>query len=89
MGWMRGYVEAEELAAGYSLHAAKSLPRAVLREKDVAAAVRRGSYEQPSTSPALFKAGDRVRAKTMHPATHTRLPRYARGRSGVIERVPE
>jgi nitrile hydratase subunit beta len=83
----RGYVAAEELAAGHALHPAKSLPRTVLREKDVPAAIRRGSYERPSTSPALFKAGDRVRTKNMHPTTHTRLPRYARGRSGVIERV--
>ena len=28
-----------------------------------------------------------MRTKNMHPTTHTRLPRYARGRSGVIERV--
>ncbi len=83
----RGYVAAEELAAGHALNPAKSLPRAVLREKDVPAAVRRASYERPSASPALFKAGDRVRTKIMHPATHTRLPRYARGRLGVIERV--
>ena len=25
--------------------------------------------------------------KNIHPATHTRLPRYARGRAGVIEAV--
>ncbi len=36
--------------------------------------------------PAKFKPGDRVRAKNIHPATHTRLPRYARGHIGVIER---
>jgi nitrile hydratase len=33
-----------------------------------------------------FQAGQRVRARNIHPATHTRLPRYARGRVGVIER---
>ena len=32
-----------------------------------------------------FKIGDRVRARNMHPTGHTRLPRYARGRTGVIE----
>jgi nitrile hydratase beta subunit len=85
----RGYVAPEELATGHALHPARSLPRDVLRAKDVPAAVRRGSYERPSTSPAQFKAGDRVRTKNMHPATHTRLPRYARGRLGVIERVLE
>jgi len=33
-----------------------------------------------------FKAGQRVRAKNLHPTGHTRLPRYARGKLGVIER---
>ena len=33
-----------------------------------------------------FHAGQRVRARNMHPVSHTRLPRYARGRTGVIER---
>jgi hypothetical protein len=28
-----------------------------------------------------------VGMKNIHPATHTRLPRYARGRTGVIEAV--
>ena len=36
--------------------------------------------------PAKFKAGDRVRAKNIHPTTHTRLPRYVRGHVGVVER---
>jgi len=34
----------------------------------------------------LFREGQRVRACNMHPATHTRLPRYTRGRIGKIER---
>jgi nitrile hydratase len=33
-----------------------------------------------------FRAGDRVVARNIHPAGHTRLPRYARGRRGVIDR---
>ena len=32
--------------------------------------------------PARFKVGQRVRTHNMHPVGHTRLPRYARGRSG-------
>jgi len=36
--------------------------------------------------PARFAAGDHVIAKNMHPIGHTRLPRYARGRRGVIDR---
>ncbi|WP_336763415.1 SH3-like domain-containing protein [Asaia sp. VD9] len=31
-----------------------------------------------------FSVGDRVRARNINPAGHTRLPRYVRGRTGVI-----
>jgi nitrile hydratase len=37
--------------------------------------------------PASFSAGDTVRARNMHPAGHTRLPRYVRGHAGTIEAV--
>jgi nitrile hydratase len=33
-----------------------------------------------------FTVGDRVRARNMHPSTHSRIPRYTRGRIGVVER---
>jgi nitrile hydratase beta subunit len=33
-----------------------------------------------------FQVGQRVRARNMHPTGHTRLPRYARGRPGTIDR---
>lgn len=33
-----------------------------------------------------FQAGQRVRARNINPPTHTRLPRYARGKIGIIER---
>jgi nitrile hydratase subunit beta len=33
-----------------------------------------------------FRVGQRVRARNMHPTGHTRLPRYARGRFGTIDR---
>jgi nitrile hydratase subunit beta len=36
---------------------------------------------------ARFDRGQRVRVKRMHPAGHTRCPRYVRGASGVIEGV--
>ena len=47
----------------------------------------RGKFGRPAPQRrAKFKAGDRVRAKNIHPATHTRLPRYVRGHVGVVER---
>jgi nitrile hydratase len=35
---------------------------------------------------AGFRIGDAVRALNMHPTGHTRLPRYARGKSGIVTR---
>lgn len=43
------------------------------------------SSHDPAVRP-LFKVGQRVRARNMHPIGHTRLPRYARGKVGVITR---
>jgi nitrile hydratase len=37
--------------------------------------------------PPRFAPGDRVVTREMHPRGHTRLPRYARGKRGVIHRV--
>lgn len=33
-----------------------------------------------------FQLSQRVRARNIHPVDHTRLPRYARGKTGIIER---
>jgi len=38
-------------------------------------------------APPRFQTGQRVRARNMHPLGHTRLPRYARGKLGTIDRV--
>lgn len=36
--------------------------------------------------PAKFRPGDRVRTRNINIPGHTRLPRYARGRQGVVDR---
>lgn len=36
---------------------------------------------------ARFSEGDRVRVRRMHPAGHTRCPRYARGAAGLVHEV--
>ena len=81
----RGFVDADEIAAGRLLRPGKSLTHGRFTLADVEDAVRRGSYGRPAPAPARFKVGDRVRAKNIHPTTHTRLPRYARGHVGVVE----
>jgi len=81
-----GLADADEVAAGHALRPGKTLKRK-LGAADVPNSLSRGSFARPAQVPARFKAGDRVRTKNIHPATHTRLPRYARGRVGVIEAV--
>jgi nitrile hydratase len=34
-----------------------------------------------------FQVGQQVRARNMNPVTYTRLPRYARGRLGTVDRI--
>jgi nitrile hydratase beta subunit len=41
--------------------------------------------QDPTVRP-LFTVGQRVRARNIHPTGHTRLPRYARGKVGVVFR---
>jgi nitrile hydratase subunit beta len=79
-------VDADEIAAGHALRPGKPLPRKLVAA-EVAAALTRGSYGRAPSAPARFKAGDRVRTRNINPATHTRLPRYARGRVGTVECV--
>jgi nitrile hydratase len=82
----RGYIAADEITAGRSTKAPKALKRGKFTVDDVERVMVRGKFDRPAPSPAKFKAGDRVRARNIHPGTHTRLPRYARGHVGVIER---
>ena len=34
---------------------------------------------------ARFQVGEDVRGRNRHPTTHTRMPRYTRGKTGVVE----
>ena len=81
----RGLIDADEVAAGRALRPAKNLTRGPFTLADVEKVTKRGSYSRPAPAPAQFKVGDRVRTKNIHPRTHTRLPRYARGKLGIIE----
>jgi nitrile hydratase len=82
-----GFVAESELISGRAATPPKA-PNRVLRGADVAAALARGSpCQRPATQPPRFAVGDRVCTANEHPAGHTRVPRYARGRIGRIERV--
>jgi nitrile hydratase subunit beta len=80
----RGLVTGDELAAARSMRPPAVMPR-VLSADAVAAALACGApTERPAAAPARFGVGDAVRARVLNPVTHTRLPRYVRGRPGTI-----
>ncbi|MBX6425467.1 MAG: nitrile hydratase subunit beta [Variibacter sp.] len=82
----KGLVDSDELAAGRALRPGKPL-KSKLTPEMIERVLTRGSFARPAPAPARFKVGARVRAKNMHPPTHTRLPRYVRGRVGVVELI--
>ena len=80
-----GMVAREELKQGRVIIPARPVPNTLVRA-DVAKVLGRGApYDRPASAPARYALGDKVRTKVRHPTTHTRLPRYARGKQGVIE----
>jgi nitrile hydratase len=82
-----GLTTRAELEAGHAL-APIEKARAPVTAAMVANMVRCGSpYGRAAPAPAKFKVGDKVRARNMHPKTHTRLPRYVRGRVGEVVRI--
>ena len=83
----RGLIDADEVESGHALRSGKPLERGKFTVADVQRILTRGSFSRPAQGPARFKPNDRVRAKNIHPATHTRLPRYVRGHVGVVDRV--
>jgi nitrile hydratase beta subunit len=82
----RGYVAPDELDAGHALRPAKPLDRKLTLDA-VPGSMMRSSFFRQQQGPARFKPGDRVRTKNINPATHTRLPRYARDKLGVVELI--
>jgi nitrile hydratase beta subunit len=45
------------------------------------------STHRELSTPAKFQVGDKVKTNNLHPTGHTRLPRYARGKYGVVHAV--
>ncbi len=83
----RDLVTCDEIDQATALQPPK-LGARVLAHADTAAMLRRGGPTvRDAKSVPLFAAGDRVRARNMHPKTHTRLPRYVRGHAGVVESI--
>lgn len=82
----RGMVTRSEIESGRPAERSpKTKP--VLTLANFPAVLAPANPERPKAAVSpRFTVGERVRARNMHPAHHTRLPRYARGKEGVIVR---
>jgi nitrile hydratase len=82
-----GLVTREEVESGKSAPGSEKLTPVLTPEKVSASFTRRGSYMRPETNAiARFQVGEEIRARNVHPTGHTRLPRYVRGKRGMIAR---
>jgi len=83
----RGLVGADEIAARKSLRPGKPVKRILVADRVAPALARGGPVLRDIAASPRFAVGERVRARNMHPAGHTRLPRYVRGHVGVITHI--
>ena len=81
-----GLVTADELASGKPAPGMAKAAPPLTADKVPAALALGGPTSRDGPAPHRFKIGDAVRARNINPTGHTRLPRYARSRIGVIER---
>jgi len=82
----RGLVTRAELESGKpAAGSAKATPP--VKAEGVPTLIARGNpVKRDVAVAARFQVGQRVRGRNINPVTHTRLPRYARGKIGTVER---
>ncbi len=90
--WIRGLekllAQRGIAAPGMSASGDAALPVRVPDGDAMRKALAAGSnVEREPSGPAAFEAGQAVRTRNINPQGHTRLPRYARAKAGVIETV--
>jgi nitrile hydratase beta subunit len=94
---LKGFIDAgvlteEEFAARlaqYRNHPALPVPHREEPERVGETMERLLSWKSPrreQENAPRFRVGDPVRARNMHPPAHTRLPRYVRGKRGMVTR---
>jgi nitrile hydratase subunit beta len=78
-----GFVSEAELDGHTKVGETKAVP--ALDTAGVARVFSPRPSHNKTESPCRFQIADAVRARVINPTHHTRLPRYARGKTGVIE----
>jgi nitrile hydratase len=81
-----GLVTRNEVESGRPAQGSAKLTPPLTAEMVAPLIARGGPTSRNVPVAPRFEVGQRVRARNIHPAGHTRLPRYARGKLGVIDR---
>ncbi len=81
-----GLITREELDSGRPAADAKKATPPLTADGVVGMLSRGGPATRNAPAVRRFAVGDRVRTRNINPTGHTRLPRYARGHVGVIDR---
>jgi nitrile hydratase len=82
-----GFAMPEEIGAGHSTRPAPSPKRVLTADLVPGVLAKGGPCDRPVATAPLFAVGDRIRTRNFNPESHTRLPRYARAKTGVVEAV--
>lgn len=80
----RGLVSEAELAAGAPDTGAETRTPPLKAEAVLPMLLKGSPVLREIAAPPAFAPGDRARTRNLNPAGHTRLPRYARGKTGEI-----
>ena len=86
MLFIAGVLKREEIASGKPAEGSTKAKPALPAAKVAALISEDDDSRLNIPSPARFEVGQRVRARNINPSGHTRLPRYARAKTGVIVR---
>jgi nitrile hydratase beta subunit len=82
-----GFVSAEELVQAHLLEKGREPKRILTAEMVPGVLAKGGPCDRPVSNAPVFAVGQQVRTRNFNPETHTRLPRYARAKTGLVEAV--
>ena len=93
--WYEGLVDlltSKELVTRTEIENGKPAPEStkvtppLTPEQIIESAAKRAATKREVSLTPRFQAGQSVRARNINPVGHTRLPRYARGKRGTVDR---
>jgi len=80
-----GLASKEEIKSGHAAAGSAKRNDAARADQVWQSQKTQGVFTREVTPPPLFAIGQRVRARNINPTGHTRLPRYVRGKVGVVQ----